>query len=456
MPLAPQKELVADVRLSPHGFRFVIENLGPIRSGELELADLTMVVSPNSFGKTFLTLGLSRMHLIWNAIQTNVLYVAFRTAVFAAVRTQGGIGALKTRESFQNVIQRSSFLPRFRQHIEREIASPEIQNLFAQMLSNPFGAKPRELVRHGSQSCTLSLEMPGTGVLRASIGKRKTSFVFKATNGFLEVARNGFFAQSIGLEEASIPGQFVDANQDYQRGLTYSLLTQAAAFREQLAFLPSERISAITLRSEMASIVQRHVSRGFPITYQDQRPGPRPLIEEFIVNFISEIERTTQGEWRLPRRASKVLGIKIKPSKKGDLAFFEGRYHLSANLLSSGIVQLLPLVLFCESPRFGCLYIEEPEVNLHVDKQFAVADYLWSSGKPMIVSTHSQYFMMKVAQSWAAQSKSLTRRSLAIYSIDRGVVTRVSLERDGRVGPVASIQRPISDLLEEYGRLSAA
>ncbi|HXQ97777.1 MAG TPA: AAA family ATPase [Candidatus Limnocylindrales bacterium] len=118
-------------------------------------------------------------------------------------------------------------------------------------------------------------------------------------------------------------------------------------------------------------------------------------------NLISSLNRWLYSVGRvqlLPLRrissTARLYELRLKDAESGRWANFAD--------VGFGIGQALPvLVEGLRTPNDGLFIVQEPEIHLHPDAQLAMADYLVdlaSSGRTVIVETHSEALLLRVRQ----------------------------------------------------------
>ncbi len=174
-------------------------------------------------------------------------------------------------------------------------------------------------------------------------------------------------------------------------------------------------------------------------------------ITEFISNYISSIQfNANKKDYKISASGYNLIGGDLKVNKNIPLfiAFKQNENEIPFTLLSSGILQLIPIVLFAES-NYTFLLIEEPELNLHANKQVEVAEYLWKltneNNKRIFVTTHSDYLAMKLAH----LSKHNKNKSLKIYLLNNGVTKQLHIDENGELDEIETISNAINKLLSE-------
>jgi predicted ATPase len=91
-------------------------------------------------------------------------------------------------------------------------------------------------------------------------------------------------------------------------------------------------------------------------------------------------------------RAARLFEVRLKDMDSGKWANFAD--------VGFGIGQALPvLVEGLRTPPEGLFVVQEPEIHLHPDAQLQMADFLLdltSSGRQVIVETHSEHFLLRI------------------------------------------------------------
>jgi len=218
--------------------------------------------------------------------------------------------------------------------------------------------------------------------------------------------------------------------------------------------IPTERLSVLVTMPNIIEDLAK--SRGlqflFPIPSQGQpSQAGKPSLIEFMSNYLGAIQFITTSKRGISKNASDLVmgNLTLDFKLPYFINFSLGENSLPLNLISSGTLQLIPLVVLAESDLNNALLIEEPEINLHANKQVEVAEYLWKlvegKNKTVLVSTHSDYFVMKLAH----LSKDNKSKTLRVYLLNEGRTRPLNIDKSGEIEEIETIGEVLNKLLLE-------
>ena len=186
-------------------------------------------------------------------------------------------------------------------------------------------------------------------------------------------------------------------------------------------------------------------------------------VETIYFNFKQKENRYTKLKYWM-KEMGLAYDIKLSPVAEGIYALVvtDPKLGIDVNLadIGFGASQLLPIIvegIYAESG--SVLLIEQPEIHLHPRLQALLADFLidiMMEGKQVIVETHSEHIILRL-QRRIAENK-LSYKDVAIYyfepSSEGSKITHIELEEDGiiKTWPKGFFEE---DLEESYFLLKA-
>ncbi len=430
--LRRQREVKSDFSL--RGIRIVIENLGPISKAEMVLGDYTALIGPTNSGKTFATLAVNRLVNSWS-----LFFGYYKLSFYIRIREQllkelhknessdlGKHIANLTNDGFFNSIKKEA----------EERFKEIVKNSFLSI----FGLPQQDLVSFSNGGALASIEKEGEGRIKFNISKKDffTSVeVYKEYNAKLKED----LSKGTNSKKSTVQGRRFFYY--LEKRLAYS----SSAFYSIVGHIPAERMATMSAFTELMDFYAK--SQGYrSIGSRDYPAFSKPTISNFLGDYLQAVDQ--RRRFRMSSKAEKLIEGKLSllPDKIQKLEYKHESHAVKPQAISSGISQLIPLVVITESEMYPVLTVEEPEVNLHANKHVEIADYLWSLKVPMFVTTHSDYFLMKMAHLWASQGKKKSK-DLKTYFLNNGVITPLKISETGELDEIKTIGGVINSLVSE-------
>lgn len=381
--------------------RFKVENLGPIKEAEVDLAKpLIVLTGPNNSGKTY-----------------------FAWAVYGFDRFEP-TGFRATAEVAAALVAN--------QHKEQSLAPvlelgeyvAEMALQFSKSLAAEFGGVPEHL-----SAARVGLPT-GPDERKVAVGKETFNVADTETFGMLQVlprqaAIFGYWsvlseARSVGAPRSQDPSGSVDATRLRARvnaAIAAALHRGMRRWSTTVVF-PVERLAINTFakelvqrRSELIEELRLIVDQGSERSLREEVVG---RVERYPRAIRDAIHDATQVDIYRNRKSpladladeleSTILGGKVTLSEDNVLEFTPDRSaatHLRIQQTASVVKSLASLVFYLRHRARGDerLIIDEPELNLHPDNQRKVARILAkmvNRGIQVIISTHSDYVIREL------------------------------------------------------------
>ena len=229
--------------------------------------------------------------------------------------------------------------------------------------------------------------------------------------------------------------EYVDKYREFLRRFS-TLLTFGS-----VAYVPAERIALITLLWPITRDVMHFYTAR--MLYEQGPSYPKPLLLRYLATLIELLKLMTP---EVVDGISKLVNIKPIFNEKDLTLWFEvQKLKLAPQHVSTGALQLTGLMPFLFNKRFKILVIEEPEINLHADKQLEIADMLWDvSDKSILITTHSDFLIMRLAKN----SRRKPIRSFKPYILLNGRTRELKVDEDGHIEEIETIAKTIDELLK--------
>lgn len=425
--------------------KLLVENLGPIEHAEILLEDFTAIIGPNSSGKTYLTNILDRM-----LDYSNSLAFVISGYVFNAI---GSLMLEKKDENIQTTFEGTKFSDSVIEEIIEYIIEraddilkdsvpPDVHHSYFNIAPLPsplpeifqyFQGEPKDLIKFGKDHAKILANMEQCGVEIEIWKDREPDVKISLHKDFLYNFIKGFKGTYSGVNGAGSFGSnyYIGGNQ---------------------VLIPTERISVLVSLPNILDDLAKERGRQFILHRQAKLPQvsqTKQSLLEFLSNYLRALQDITANKVGFSDAASDlIMGQIVVDERLPTLIQYKIQGNiLPLHLVSSGALQLIPLIILAESTSNDFLLIEEPEINLHANKQVEVAKYLWGIAvekrKRLFLSTHSDYLLMQLAH-LSAKSKDI---SLKVYLLNEGKTTPLNIDENGEIEEISTIGNVLNDLL---------
>ena len=414
--------------------RLLIKNFGPIEKADLVFGDFTVIIGPNASGKTFIMNLVDRLM----TFVSHSLTIPIMNNMFKAINEI----LLKDNDKYPIIIDMKEYpddtidkIVNFVLENIMKMDSPAMtmfQNVYDQIFRY-FPSLPKDLVRFGKDQATItaSFEQANISIVIPLDGKPKVKLI--PNREFLRDYVKGSTANLMA------------------KG-TGSYITSAVTQPFQNVLIPTERISVLVTMSNIIEDLAK--SRGlqnlYPIGMQTQQKHDSKLsLIDFMSNYLNAIESLAMNKGEISKDSTELISgsLTVDSTLPYFIKYRSGNKSIPLLLISSGILQLIPIIVLAESGQNRTLVIEEPEINLHANKQVQVAEYLWSlveeKNKRVFVSTHSDYFVMRLAH----LSKDNKDKTLRVYLLSGGKTKPLKIDENGEIEEIETIGEVLNKLI---------
>jgi len=430
--------------------KIIIKNFGPIKKADIDIGDFTVIIGPNSSGKTFM---IDSVYAISKKL-SELLTSTISNLIFQAVN-QVIVGdnekypvnitmANYPDDKIDNIVDyiidnfdgiKENFHGKYKSvfYLNQPMLRQLKEQIFNYLLRY-FQTTPDKLITFGSNNATINAFFDYANIeinIRNNNENNEYDINISLNRQFLKEYVKGFHTNLLGKGSGSYGSFPVISN---------------------IVLIPTERISILETIPNIIDELARGL-RLLPdgsIHNNQEENNIKASIAEFISNYISSVQFNANKGYKISASGYNLIGGDLNLNKNIPLfiSFKQDKNEIPFNLLSSGILQLIPIVLLAES-NYHFILIEEPELNLHANKQVEVAEYLWKltneNNKRIFVTTHSDYFSMKLAH----LSKNNKNKSLKIYLLNNGVTKQLHIDENGELDEIETISNVINKLLSE-------
>lgn len=424
--------------------RLNVSNLGPIKRAEVEFKDLTIICGRNGVGKTYLS------------------YTQYIIA-----------------KRFQYALAKSMFLPKTL-HYELDQFSTQgfsrfkhtfsldyLADVFIEAKSSLSGDKTKQRVLSA-----LDIDDKPNTSIEASFGKDPLSLVYDYDGGVM-LSVSSDCKIELEKKRGSYDLTVILQNADDSKLNVESL-------REDVEFIVSVFVIEHILKTRRFAITSERTGISYfqdVLTSQQRKTIYREEEEEDTFNGFSEPIRdniqiyqrikSTKYPYNSWMRRNKQSLLKIAEdivggeyvTEKGKFFFKpKGQSKLVPLRSSSGASKALLLIDFFiwNYTTYGSLIIDEPELNLHLDNQKAIARLLCAIanlGVQVVVTTHSDHFVREVNNLIMLSSDKIKEHEKQEI-MKKGNIRKISIIKPENVSTVvisASNRRTFKMDIGEYG-----
>lgn len=441
-----------------------LSNLGPLRTAEIELADLTLLTGENNTGKTFFATVLHRL-LDASPFGPQPSHRTIKNIPQQLLKWAGQ--ALEQSDDNDDLMQSPPFEPNKEVSAWAREFTSQMLHAYGEAvrygISYAYGAEPSRLRRKTpsrySPKCYLRIgAQEPAWQITIRFDSDDISVNSPDPNEWMpSVLQPDMIRRSVQQHsrmrraEPAGPAQYFRSYPFGFATATQSLLFEA--WPKHAVHLPADRTGTMQSHNVLAGATAR----------QSARAGIRPIRIESLpgtsadfLALILEIPEMMSFPENEPSQFDHVVkhfeedlraAIEVDQSADGIesivAATAEGRFPMGR--ASSMLSELAPLLLVLKSPflEVDHLTIDEPEAHLHPAMQVRVASFLAELvqlGMRVTLTTHSDFFvsqfnnMMRLNELSSATDSMSTARRLAMElnypPIDRKIVRSLIFERN--------------------------
>ena len=372
--------------------RFGFENLGFIDSGEIEIADLTVMCGPNNVGKTYVSYG------IYGFIRhfKSLVDLSLTSEQVEILKEEGSlmIDLTQYQKSLSTYLKSAS--NEFSQNLADYFNAPD--DFFTNAKVNfsydnfliELDREFKQTAKFGQSETLIFDKAPDDTVLSVAIQVTGKS---KLPNRILDDIVGSAIAECLFM--GTLPKPFVVTSERTGIALFYKELDISKnAILEHLS--ESDKPNPIALINSMRSRYARPIQDNIDVIRDYDSLSKRK-------SFIRENRQTYKP---VLDALQELLGGSFKTVDKQVLYYPKkernrNKAAIPVYIASSSIKSLFLIDFYinCLAEKEGLLIIDEPELNLHPDNQRKMAGLLArlvNSGIKVMVTTHSDYLIREI------------------------------------------------------------
>ena len=429
-----------------------VKNLGPVKSADISLKPLTILLGPNNCGKSHIA------KIIHSVIRCEAMISTYRFLPYSPPRA--------TR---QKILDMSKHIDDGRvahSDIAIDLMKAYMSCFFPMVLLNNLSATAwKDIVRHGSRSCSIDI---------------RSRIIDSHVRGYAKPRVMNVAAPTICVDPSlQLPYssdetfQFDDKKNELrynmtQPGISYTQHLEAMmailgslfeyhaicnAFRDSF-YIPSERAGVLDMyKSAIDELLDTTASQ-----YGTIRSTTSELIARLLfLNNERGIFADTIDDIQHIMTGGRINISRHEMGHVSDMHYEYEDHKTSVHASSSSIKALTPLFLLVKHDvtERDLLILEEPETNLDLENQTHLATFvarLMRLGLSIVVTTHSTYFVDKLSNclrsgmlndanhkySTISKEESISLDELAVYQFKKSnsggyTVVPVKLTKDAGI-----------------------
>jgi len=399
-------------------------NFGPLKEADIELGDITILIGPQNSGKTILA---TLIYTLNNTLQ-NFFAHSLASQIARHIGEKHGEGKYNEAEIAKIISEDINV-------IHEKIKPVIIRELTDEIRAN-YQVAIETLVKKGAEKSTIQYgDFPTAKIEFAKnhTAEQKLS-VAVSQDSLLK-----FLTKYYGLHEITIRKEGRMYIPSWFAGTTELFLS--------CFYVPAERIYLLHSLADIIDLVFEVYER---ISSRYEKTRKLIGLKKTVLDYVRELNRITRRPYSYD-----LLGVgDVVVSDAGEVTFLDRLHEITVPLhfAGSGIAQLAGIVLPLSTMYLDFVVIEEPEINLHADMQLRAAEYLAevskSKGIQMVLTTHSEHFLAKMAHLYAKG----VINDLKAYYLNPETERAEKLELSKETGEVElpeSIEKAIEGLAEE-------
>ena len=410
-----------------------VKNLGPVKSADISLKPLTILLGPNNCGKSHIA------KLIHSAVSCEA---KISTPRFLPYNPPYAV-----RQKILDMAKHIDNGQVARSDIAVDLMKTYMSRLFPTVLLNNLSATAwRDIVRYGSRSCSIDIH---SGIIRSRVRGYTNPRIVNVTapticvDPSLQIPHSSDDLFQFDGEKNELRYNILQPRFSYTQrpeammtalAVLFEYHTTYNAFRASF-YIPSERAGVLDMyKSAIGELLDTTASYD-----GTSRSTTSELIARllFLSNergvfaaAVDNIQQTMTG--------GRISASRHEMGHVSDMHYEYEGHKTSVHASSSSIKALTPLLLLVKHDvtERDLLILEEPETNLDLENQTHLAAFvarLIRLGLSIVVTTHSTYFVDKLSNclrsgmlndaghkySTISKEESISRDELAAYQFIR-------------------------------------
>lgn len=409
------------------------ENFGPLDEAFMELARVTVLIGPYNTGKTYLATLAHLLATIANSVCHTI-------SPFGILRRHGITGYFEGEEA-RNLLRK--YIDELRKDHETTSRKFLQFNLLRELSDHYAITSPAELIKNGTDYANIEAE----------IGLNHEKYIKLC----FTIKKDGHVGINYVHLSPNLLEQYIDSIDKIDISESGGSITGKGVLPSFAPlYIPAERLFIMSSIIQLVELLVRtHGARYLGpferAVSESIKYSVRPIILRYLEHLLSALRSSSLEEGRYNIAVGHLLDGSIKFDEQTLMIYYvyKNRLEIPITRASSGVAQLSALCLPLQFAAYPFVVIEEPEINLHPNHHLRVADFLAEVSKhsSILITTHSDFLMAKLAHLWAKGKIS----SFRAYFLDPDEhrTTELEVEETGEIELPRTIDEAVHELDSE-------
>ena len=448
----PRTILTNESPAHPHRFSIKLKNIGPIESGEFTIKPCTIIIGSNRSGKSYIAKILYAMYSIQNDLY-------YSTGPFQYFQKNSLKEELPVPEGLSKLIQdwdtkSDLILP---DSILSEISSSLFtyitETLFSNALKDVFNAPLKELISKQQSDGEFIFKIRGedfsTKIDKDGLHLQSKPDVlpliqykitYKKDEDVIDISYHNFHSVHPNCQREEKEG-IVKITRDITYCIAAGILQDYYFYSAfDGVYFPAGRASLMEMRTIIALQL---------LSSSRASAKPSPKMSSVFSDFYTLLEKVLgtndisndQYDDLIEQLIGGRFDIRKISEKEYEYQYYSGKKSIPFHLLSSGVQELAPILLYIKyrMQPGDLIIIEEPEAHLHPANQLIMAQLITKmirENVTVILTTHSDYLVEQLANHLKAGLLSAEERKELVsdsnYYINSDEISVYLMEESGK------------------------
>jgi hypothetical protein len=447
--------------------KLTIHGIGPIADVEIEIGDMTIIVGPNNAGKTFLSVLLYTLLSVLTPVQEiEIIRMYGHIHSFTSLepktinkklidKVQRIISDILNESTKKDSITIQKDKVRTLNELYFNGYKQELAKRIAMNLKKNFGIENlKELLKWGEEKASIVMEFKAFKLYISITNSEelKVDLVPSSNQKYsellLEFSRDEKHIysqnQSKQPETIKLPSQFRDKRflSQILREILLNRYNEEASTEIVPSIVPVERIAVITVFYDLLDLYIKSIGarRVLPMNISEKWKD-KPIVLQFMEELIS----ASRDKGKTKTNLQMIEGsYAVDTENYFTINYSKEGHPISLPLISSSVAQIIPLDIVASNKTYNFNIIEEPELNLHANRQIDMAQYLYGLESQTFITTHSDILIQQLALLCKSEKKNNSLRILKIYLLSDGIIEPVPIHENGMVERIRTISDAIN------------
>lgn len=391
-----------------------IQRFGPINKGEIDISPLTVLIGPNSSGKSYAAMALHSLYRTTDSDMRRIWNISGYKNVFASEQQKEFQEINKKWEKRKEVSINASLLDSLLEYVYKDLSDK-----LEKSITSTFSTEPFELITEGHRKTRFDLYN--------GLGKSEISYWSEDENiQTREFPHPNYSAHLVSIDNESEEEVGIDKKSE-EKLVKFKINEEASEQVDLIQILiymiydwmnVPIHTDSYYLPAARSGLLESHKVLSAGAVDMVSQAGIEPIEVPAFSGEVSDylktiINMSDQEEGELSHIADEfeedLLNGEIIVEQKDNrpssqIKFVQKGHEYPLHLISTGVSETAPLILYTRYilSEGSTLVIEEPEAHLHPENQLKVAHFivrLSNAGVRVIVTTHSDFFLQHLSYS---------------------------------------------------------